>query len=400
MTEKEKLLENLISKSGKSKDEIEQLVNDKVNELSGLVSSEGAIYIVANELGVRLDAEKPKREVAMSTIEEITEAKKPVSLQCKVLRKYDLVNFSSQKGTEGRVQSLLVGDETGIIRIVFWNEQTENLDQIQEGDILKIINAFTRENTNSERLEIHYGQYSDMEVNPEGVSITVKDTRPESIEFTSRKVSDLQEGERNIKLEGVITDFDIPRYYLACPHTFKKVFQNEGKYLSPTHGEVEPIRVPIINVVVDDSTGSIPAVGFRDRAEHLTQFQSDDIIALAEDIDKYRDFSKKMIGSKVEVGGNINVSNMTGEKQLMINQVLNVEFKDLEEVAQEMTQESKDNSQSTTNTNEQDTSKQESSEKNQQKSTAKAQDKTPATDTGDDDDIDIDEIDLDDDDLL
>ncbi|MFW5704800.1 MAG: hypothetical protein ACOCXG_03060, partial [Nanoarchaeota archaeon] len=174
MTEKEKLLGMLIEKSGKDKDEIQKKIADKINELSGLVSEEGAIYIIANELGIRLETERPKKNADLTKIEKITEPKTPVSLACKILRIYDKVTFSSQSGTQGSVRSMLVGDETGITRIVFWNEKTELLENLQDGDILKVINAYTRENQNSDRIEIHFGQYSDLEVNPEGINIQVK----------------------------------------------------------------------------------------------------------------------------------------------------------------------------------------------------------------------------------
>ena len=175
MSEKEKLLDNLVKKSGKKKEELSKLISEKVNELSGLISDEGAIYIIANELGVRLDSERPKKEANLVKIEEVTEPKTPVSLVCKVIRKYDRVSFSSKNGGEGSVQSILVGDESGIIRIVFWNDKTEILDNVHEGDVLKIINAYTKENNNSERIEIHYGQYSDVEVNPKGLKVELKE---------------------------------------------------------------------------------------------------------------------------------------------------------------------------------------------------------------------------------
>lgn len=325
MTEKDKLLHNLIEKSEKSKEEIEKLVHDKLDELSGLVSEEGAIYIIANELGVRLDVEKPKKDADLTKIEKITEAKVPVSLVCKVIRKYDRVNFSSEKGTEGSVQSLLVGDETGIIRIVFWNDKTELLETIHEGDVLKLINAYTRENANSERIEVHYTQYSNIEVNPEDTKVEVKEMNTE-VEFTEKKIPDLVEGDRNVKLTGIVTDFDIPRFYLACPECFKKVFQDEGTHKCAIHEEITAIRVPIVNIVIDDGTSTITLVGFRDRAEALTNLKADDIVGLTENIDKYREFSKGLVGTKVEIGGNVSLNNMTGEKQVLVNQIINIEI--------------------------------------------------------------------------
>lgn len=379
MTEKEKLLKNLVEKSGKNKEEIEKLISDKVNELSGLVSDEGAIYIIANELGIRLEGEKPKREVELSKIEDITEPKTPVSLACKVLRKYDRVNFSTSSGTEGGVQSILVGDESGIIRIVFWNDKTELLENVHEGDILKIINAYTRENQNTERIEIHYGQYSDIEVNPEGMEIKVKEMGMAPMQFSEKKINELEDGDKNVKLVGIVTDFEIPRFYLGCPECFKKVFQDEGEYKCAQHESVEAIKIPIVNMVVDDSSGTITIVGFRDRAESLTNSKSNEIISLTEDIEKYRNFSKKIIGSKLEIGGNVGLNNMTGEKQLLVNQILGIEFKTVEELTEELIEE-------------------ESEEKKTPEVEVKKETETKQTTTDDDDlDLEIEEIDFDDD---
>jgi len=329
MTEKEKLIENLIEKSGKSREGLMILINDKVNELSGLVSEEGAIYIVANELGVRLEAEKPKKQVELVKIENIKEPKIPISLMIKVLKKYDKINFTSQKGNKGAVQSVLAGDETGIIRLTFWNDQTELLDNIHEGDILKIINAYTRENTQKpERIDVHYGQYSDIEVNPEGIEITTPEFKPTGYDSVDKKVSEIEEGDKNVRIEATITDFDIPRFYIACPDCFKKVLQDDGVRKCVEHGEVESIKVPIVNLIIDDGTGVIPIVGFRDRAEKITNLSSEEIISLTEDIDKYRSFSNKIIGAKTIIIGNVGTNSMNGEVQIMLN---NIELIELDE---------------------------------------------------------------------
>lgn len=334
MSEKEKLIENLVSKSGKSIDEINKLVADKVNELSGLVSEEGAIYIVANDIGVKLDAERPKKEADLVKIEDVTEPKVPTSLNCKVIRKYDKVTFQSKSGSEGSVQSILVGDETGVTRIVFWNEKTEVLDNIQEGDILGITNAYSREN-NSQRIEIHFGQYSEIVVNPEGVEITLPEYTPRDIEFTEAKVNTLEEGAKNIKINGIISSYDIPRFYVGCPECFKKVQQDDGKQMCGQHGEVQANRIPIVNLIVGDETGTIAVVGFRDRAEQLSGVSTEEVLGFTEDIDKYRDFCKRIVGAKVELGGNVTTNNMTGDMQIMANQIINLELKTVEEIAKE-----------------------------------------------------------------
>lgn len=368
MTEKERLLQTLIEKTGKSQEELQKLIAEKINELSGLISEEGAIYILANEMGVRIEIEKPKRELPLTKIADIKEPKTPVSFTCKIIRIYDRVTFTSKTGTEGSVRSILVGDETGIIRIVFWNDKTQILDNLHEGDILNVINAYTRENLNTERIEVHYGQYSDIDVNPKGIEITLKEYSPQINDFTEKKISETEEGERNIKIKGIITDFDIPRFYLGCPDCFKKVFQDEGTHKCAEHSVVEPMRVPIVNLIIDDSTASIPVVGFRDRAEQLTGINSQELISLSEDIEKYRNFSKKIIGSQAEIIGNIGQSNLTGEKQLLANQIIERILKTIDE----------------TETPKEETSTQQETEKE-------------TTEPQTDDDIEIEEIEFDDD---
>ncbi len=381
MTEKEKLFEELIKKSGKSREELEKLVSDKVNELSGLVSEEGAIYIIANEMEIRLDTDRPKRELNQLKIDEITQPKTPVSSVCKVVKKYDKVNFSKDSGSEGSVQSILVGDETGVIRVVFWNDKTELLDSVQEGDILKIINAYARENTNSERIEVHFGQYSDIEVNPQGVEIEVKEFVPEDIEFEEKKVTEINEGDKNIKIAGVITTFDIPRYYLGCPECYKKVFQDEGTYKCAMHDEVEAMRIPIVNIVVDDGSGNISVVGFRDRAQDLTKLDKEKLLELTEDIDKYNEFSKSIVGSKVELGGNTSLSPLTGENQILVNQVMSLDLKEIDELAKEIISE-----------DEKETSQESESDNEDKKNKTEKE-----SDFLDDEDLDIEEIDFNDD---
>lgn len=330
MSEKEKLLDNLIKKSSKTEEEIEKLIENKLNELSGLISEEGAIYIIANDLGIRLDNENIKKTADYVKIDDIKEPKTPVSFECKVIRKYDKVTFSSNNN-EGQVQSILVGDETGIVRVVFWHEKTSILENIQDGDILRIINAYTRENLRNERIEIHYGQYSDIEVNPQGLKIQVKEYKNLDLDFTEKKIEDLEENDKNVKISGLITDFDIPRFYLGCPECFKKVFQDEEIYKCAEHDEVIPKKIPIINAIIDDGTGTLTIVGFRDRAEQLCKMDSQAIISLSQDIEKYRSFSKQLIGSSIIIGGNIGLSNMTGEKQLIVNQVIDIKLKDVDE---------------------------------------------------------------------
>lgn len=376
----QQLYDKLSSLSSTSVDDLKSKTKDKVKELSGLVSEEGAIYIIANEMGVKLEnnlSAAPTSGGSSETkkIDQINEAKVSVNLDAKVLKKYDLVEFQSKNGNSGKVQSVLVGDDTGIIRVVFWGDKTELLvnDDIDRDTILRVSNGFVRENMNTSRMEVHFSDYSDLEINPQGIEIEVKEIKPE---YNSKNIADLEVEDRNVSIKATIVDVDIPRFYLGCPHTFKKVFVDEGKYISPEHGEVDPIKVPITNLVVSDSTGTVSVVAFRNRAEQVFSKKAEDIVNLSEDLEGYREISKSLVGAQLEVAGNISENQMSGELQLIINDVLFAPKANIEEVADDIAQEVKED---TSKTKEQVAPMQENN-----------------IDL-DDDDLDIEEIDIDDD---
>ena len=359
----EKLIQLICDKSGKTKEDIESLINSKVDEFSGLVTKEGAAHIIANDLGVKMETNIPDREFKFVKLDEIKDEVRNISFICKVIKKYPLVEFNSKTSdSKGQVQSLLVGDEKDIIRVTFWNSETSILENINEEDILEIKNTNSKKNQNMDRYDIHYNQYSDLSVNPEGIEITLKKFEPKEIEFTEKKINEIEDNNRNVKIIGRIVDFEIPRFYLADPKTFKKVLQENGKFLSPvTNEEIEPIKVPIVNIRVDDGSGSIQVVAFRERAEEIMKEKSENITKLGENTEDFNLFTKKLVGAKVELGGNVSVREMSGDKQFLINQVLNIEHNEVstDKLAEEIVKE------------------------NETKS--------------DDDDLDIDDIDLDDD---
>ena len=73
----DELYTTLSSQTSKSKADLKFLVENKVKELSGLVSEEGAIYIIANELGVKLESksssinQSDSSQIEFKKIEEI-----------------------------------------------------------------------------------------------------------------------------------------------------------------------------------------------------------------------------------------------------------------------------------------------------------------------------------------
>ena len=183
---------------GLKDEELQFKVKEKIEKLSGLISKDGAIHIIANELGINLADELRRRGVK---INRVMVGMKNVNLVGKVLRVYEVRSFSKQ-GREGKVGSFMIGDETGSIRIVLWDIQHLQVmeqGQLQEGMIVKIVNAMARQNQSF--MELHLGNLGQLILNPPGETVTVMENPlPAGPSLQKKKIHQLQEGDSNVQL--------------------------------------------------------------------------------------------------------------------------------------------------------------------------------------------------------
>lgn len=87
-------------------------------------------------------------------------------------------SFTKEERT-GSVLRTLLADETGTIPLVAWNERAEELRGLQKGDVLQVVNARTRLDTNNNRAEVHVetrGQVTILPSIPDYLKIPVRKT--------------------------------------------------------------------------------------------------------------------------------------------------------------------------------------------------------------------------------
>src|SRR3989344_7461955 len=97
--------------------EIDEKINLKLKQLSGLISREGAAHIIANELGIKLfDAVSGRLQ-----IKNILPGMRSVETIGRVRQLYEVHSFQSENRS-GKVASFILGDETGFIRVVMWGD--------------------------------------------------------------------------------------------------------------------------------------------------------------------------------------------------------------------------------------------------------------------------------------
>lgn len=187
--ELEEIIGRIANETGRGEEEVQSKIEAKQKELGGLVTPIGAAHIIANEAGINLLEGLSKSSELK--IENIIPGMNSVDVVGRVTRIFPPREFEKADKTKGRVGSLILADETGTIRVVFWGKDTTLLEEgkIEEGDVLRIREGYTKENLNGEA-EVHLGIRARVIINPKDVD---RDGIPLP-EQRTKKIAELGEG--------------------------------------------------------------------------------------------------------------------------------------------------------------------------------------------------------------
>ncbi len=297
----QELKEKIVSSGKMSSEEFDEKIKAKINDLSGLISEEGAAHIIANELSIELT---PKSDQKLK-IKEIYSGMKNVSFVAKVIQKYDVREFN-RNGNPGKVCSLFIGDETGVTRLVFWNEQVELISRVNPDDILSIENAYVRDNNGKK--EIHMGREGNVDINPEGISIEV--TAKKQTNFQRKQIQDLQGGEEGVELLGTVVQAFDPRFFYLCPECNKRAMEGDGVYNCSQHGQVVPNLSYVMNVIIDDGTGNIRSVFWKNQTNNLLGKEDSEISLFKEDMSSFEEIKNDLLGEQIVLLGRVKKNEM------------------------------------------------------------------------------------------
>ncbi|NVM36054.1 MAG: DUF2240 family protein, partial [Candidatus Lokiarchaeota archaeon] len=192
----------IIEDTGLTRKEIQNLVEDKKNELKGLISDEGALFIIAKELGVDIKGENKDllKEIEIF-ISDITQNMKNITLYGRIKEIYKVNSFERSDGSKGYVGSFLLHDNTGDARIVLWDNQVNIFTEsnFEKNEIIKIINGSAKKGKYG-GMEIHVGSYGKVILSPEDVDYK----KYPKITYDSINISDINLNLNSVSIEGKI----------------------------------------------------------------------------------------------------------------------------------------------------------------------------------------------------
>jgi len=166
------------------------------------------------------------------SVEDLALGRSDVNLRGKVLDTDSVRTFDRDDGSEGRVANLVLGDETGRVRVTLWDEMADRAEELDPGVSVEVVDGYVRERDGD--LELHVGSRGAVEEIEESVDYVPETTDIGSVEIGQR-----------VDIAGGVIETDPKR-------TFDRDDGSEGQ---------------VRNVRVRDDTGDIRVALWGDKAD-------------------------------------------------------------------------------------------------------------------------------------
>ena len=302
------ILARIKEKTGLQEAELLTKIDAKCTSLAGLISKEGAAHIIANELGVKLFESSGK-------IRDLLPGMRNVEFLGRVTQLFDVKDFQRADGSAGKVGSFLVGDDTGVIRVVCWGSQADILKQITSGTPVKVSGGLVRESQRGFK-EVHLNDYSKIILNP-------KENVPEvkSYKAPRKTLKELQESDEQVEVIGTIVQVFDPKFFEVCPQCGTRLKEVEGQWVCDEHSALMPDYSYLVNVFLDDGTENMRVVLFRNQAERLLSKTKEQMVAYRVNPETFEPLKTELLGEQFRFIGKAKKNTFFDRIEFIANQV-------------------------------------------------------------------------------
>ena len=256
MSKTEIYIKKIIEETGLSKKDIQERLEEKKEELKGLITDKGALFVIAKELGVEIkDQNSGIVEDIELNVSDIKPGMKNIVLVGRVKEINQIHTFNRKDGSEGKVGSFLLHDKTGDIRVTLWDKETEVLNsrEFDVDELVKIVNGYSKKGKYS-GTEIHIGKLGKVIVSPTDVDYK----KYPKVSKKTRQIKDVSLSLNSVNIQG------------------KVIRKRPVNYFDRKDGSKG--RVSSINLA--DSTGSIRITFWDDNTEKIASIESGDAIKI------------------------------------------------------------------------------------------------------------------------
>jgi replication factor A1 len=143
-----------------------------------------------------------------------------------ILSRQEPRTFSRKDGSTGSLASLMIGDETGKMRVTVWDTKIKDVDPFQPGETIEILHGYTREAFNG-----------NVEINVGNRGIVRKSETPASYDEPVSKIGDVA-ADNAYNVKGTVTGVDGVREFTRKDGKPGRLC---GVYLSDETGRVRVV---------------------------------------------------------------------------------------------------------------------------------------------------------------
>jgi replication factor A1 len=267
----DEVVKRIVEETNLSKEEVIQRIDEKVKELGGLITLEGAAHIIARELEVNLYNSQPAQKPKPITISDLMDGMNNVSITAMIRTIYEPKVFTKKDGSQGAVQNIHLLDKSGDCRLVLWDDQIRQFNDVglSKGDIIHIDGAYVKESKFDGIKELSLSSRSQIELNPKNVK---KEAFPETL-LEPPKIENIKLGQTDIELIGQISNIR-PR------STFNRKDGSEGQ---------------VASLELADETGKIKVTLWDDQTDIIDVLKEGNVVTLV------GGYSREGLNNSVEI---------------------------------------------------------------------------------------------------
>jgi replication factor A1 len=204
-----------------------------------------------------------------------------VTIKGEIQRVFNLSTFTRKSdGTEGKVLSVIVADDSGSTRLVFWDKHAEEMQSTKEGEVIKILGAYTKTGRYGD-VEVHASKSSQIERDlKEKIETVTSDSFPSGEPLGKIKVSELSIEMRDVDIEGRV-----------------------AKIFPITTFEKEERKGQVQNIILADESGTVRVTFWNEDVEKIKALQEGETIRVKHGYVKegFRGGVDYQVGRKAEI---------------------------------------------------------------------------------------------------
>jgi replication factor A1 len=239
----------LSSRSDITREELQRMIEAKVEQAKGFLTHESATRAVAMELGVELAKSPLIREIK---IKDLVSGLGDVTITARVLFVSLPQKFSTSDGREGKMRYLVAADKTRDLRVVLWDDKVDIADSLgMLGKMVQFTHGYVRSSYEG-KLELNISSKGSFEfVSTEGL----KDEIPPLTEF-HKKIGDITKDNKTVNVIGSVAE-------VSAVSTFSREDGSEGT---------------LKKLELQDETGIISVVLWNTKIQELTDVKNGSLL--------------------------------------------------------------------------------------------------------------------------